>query len=271
MYATPIGTAVRLAGIVGVGIFPLLHEFGFLNRRRWLIGWVIVFTAREVWQFYLTDLTNERVNRRVAKINKEIAGNINSLARRTASTGKKPAKLTEDQSHELVASLLSRVRDYVLYQTGKSEETPLRVTIAVPQCRLGSTRPAYLQVWCYDRHYDDRNWTELELATPGEPSIRGAPQAFVTGLYDLVGDIRTVRGVNGVERRAYRTVLSVPVRSATSSGQPCAIVNIDVAEPHFFKKAAVEDQILPLIAPILSIIGMTLSLRLQGETYAFGN
>lgn len=273
-YRTPLGDVLRLLFVVSIGAFPVAHEFGYLTNRWWLVAWSVAFVSHELFVWWLNGLGSLNLTKRIARINRDIAGNIDSLARTVVHDGdKKIQRINEGKSHSICMSLLARVLDITLNEYPKVEPTDIRVTLAIPQTLQGFSRPTSLRVWCYDRPHSDSHWTEFPLPSGQEAALAGAADAFVSNETRIIQDLRTVPDVDGVEnsKRRYRSVVSVPVPSGGTSGRPCAVLNIDAAGEGFFSEDVVWERILPLSAPILSAISFVLRLRNPGATFQFGN
>lgn len=274
LYRAPIGVIFRILLVVALGLFPIVRNEQHVLGVGWLTVWCVVFAAREIGDRYLSGLGSLNLRKRIARINRDIGGNINAVARYVVPEGsqKKPGWLSEEQAHTACMSLLARVLDFTLNEYPQAERSDVRVTLAVPVTLAGSVKPVMLRVWCYDRPHDDSHWTELRLPlVKGEEPLAGAPDAFVSNEVRVVADIRTVNGTPGVENRRYRSIVSIPVTGGGPSGKPCAVVNIDAATENFFAEDAVWERILPLATPILSTISFVLRLRTPGSPYKFGN
>lgn len=274
VYSGPLGNLLRIGIVIAIGVAPVAHDFGYMHRRRWLFLWAAVYGARETLVWWLGGEARLNLTKRIARINRDLGGAIDALARRVVPPGslKKPAWLTEEQSHNACMSLLARILEFTLNEYPSVEPSDVRVTLAVPLHAPGMTQPTSLRIWCYDRPHDDSHWTEFPLpAHKGELPYAGAPDAFISNEVRIVPDIRTVLGIPGVENRRYRSIVSVPVTAGGPSGRPCAVVNIDAAAENFFSEDAVWERILPLATPILSSISLVLRLRMPGVPYTFGN
>jgi hypothetical protein len=270
-YKTQVGDVGRILLVIGLAVLPVAHEFNYLTGNLWLWMWMAAFAARELAVWYLNGLGSQNLTKRIACINRDIGGSIDSIARHVApdSNGNLES-LSEVDSHSICMSLLARVLDITLNEYPETERSDVRVTLAVPIIRDGADTPRAIRVWCYDRPHDDSRWTEMPLPVGDEAALPGAADAFTSNEVRLIGDIRTTPGVVGVLNRRYSSIVSVPVPAGGPSDTPCAVLNIDAVEPDFFAETVVWERILPLATPVLSAISFVLRLRNPGITFKFG-
>jgi hypothetical protein len=71
-----------------------------------------------------------------------------------------------------------------------------------------------------------------------------------------------------VEKRPYRSIVSIPLQAKGNEGKPIAVVSIDADEANFFDADGVLAKVRPLVSPALNTIGFVLSFK-GGEGYEF--
>lgn len=271
LYRQAVGDVFMVATTIALASIPLLHSYHVpvLDKIIWVWIWFFLFLIKTLRDLYTKGKITQVGESHVLEVHSAVAGSVESIAGKlTSSTDK---SLGEEQTKALCAGLLHRIKDYVRYALKAKDEVRLRVTLAVPWRAPSETGPLNLRVWCYDQTYEDRRWTTLALPTGSETPLPGSPSAYVTGRTQIISDVHEIVTPHSFRDRRFRSVLSVPVHMEGPGGLPIAVVNIDATVPDFFQAKRVEEVVLPLIAPAVTLLGLVLTLRRKESKYVFGN
>lgn len=265
VYHIAFGEIVVVVIGIAVGAIPLFHEYGLLAASWWLAIWLILYVIQQVHERYSRGKAREGEVRKVARIHGSVAGTIDSIAQKVMAAG--DYRIDHDETRALAVGLLHRIKDYACCVLPNAEDAGLRVTLAVP---IRDDGRECLKVWCYDQTYADRQWTKLALPSSGERPLPGSPAAFESHRLQIINDIWAIEGAHAFRGKAFRSVLSIPINSGGPSGTCIAVVNMDATIPAYFNTELVEEELYPLVAPALGLLGLVLLLRRKGVDYEFG-
>ena len=160
-----------------------------------------------------------------------------------------------------VSPCQARTLEYAYTALGQSpEDVRMRATLAVP-IRNVSGDWTHLRVWCYDRSYDDRNFTVLERGWAG------APQAFEQRAVAIIDDLRELDLPVSKDRR-FRSVISFPVSGRPDGDDPYGVISLDAQPVAFF---GVEDteRLKTYLQPAIQTIGLVLNHRQKNASFTF--
>jgi hypothetical protein len=266
MYFRPVGSILVAAIIVSVAVIPLAHEYGLLESRKWLWGWLGLFAFDYVRRTVARGRARDRENAEVTRVHGSVAGSIDSLTQKMLSSPDQ--RLSQEEGKNLAAGLLHRIKDYAGCILPKLENGGLRVTLTVP---WNDGDRDCLRVWCYDQTYPDRRWTTLPLPDRADEALPGSPAAFVSRRMQIIDDVSKIQGPHGFRGQNFRSVLSLPIFAAGLEGACLGVVNIDATKPKYFTRDLIEQKVYPLVAPSLNLLGLVLLLKREGSDYAFGS
>jgi hypothetical protein len=197
--------------------------------------------------------------RNFAEVNSAFGGSLASFSRELTEHG---GVLDEGECRYLCAGLLHRIRDYTATSLGVTNEPRLRATLAVPLFDANGAATC-MRVWCYDSTHGDRHWTKMQMDWPG------APEAFRTAEIRIIKDVNTLRPITKLPKRAFRSVVCIPIESGKDGGEPLAVVNIDANRIGYFDPEAFLTAVHPFVVPALQAIGLVLQCRKPGTAYEF--
>jgi hypothetical protein len=261
-------TGLRWVTATVVVLIPTLSQFKVIESLWWLVPFglgLVLLVPLESQRF---GAALRQLMLRIGTINGSFGGTLDTLAQRFPLDR---GPLTEEGCQMAVTSLLHRIRDYTAFALRVDSKPVLRATIAIPIFAPGKRDPSSLRVWTYDEPHLNRGYTEIPLYDDEGNQVPGAPRAYLTKDWEIIDDVRTLRVGRGfsVKDRPYRSILSMPLTVLDGIGRPLAVVNIDADKPNFFEPEVVVDKVLPLIAPVLTAIGLVLRMRQQGVPYVF--
>jgi hypothetical protein len=262
-----VGTIARWATFVVVSAIPTLQNFHVVESTWWLLPWAVALLLLFLLEHYRHGATLIRVVRGIGDINSSFGGSLDTVAHKFPAA---KGCLSEEGSQGACVGFLHRIRDFAAFAYQVGPRPHLRATLAVPIVGRGGDVQA-LRVWAYDEPHGNRGYTTIPLYDGrGEP-LGGAPAAFVSCDIQIVEDVHRMPGGHlvGATQRPYRSILSVPLSMRGPDGRPLAIVSVDADEPNFFDPETVLDRVMPLIAPVVNAIALTLRMRQPGVEYEF--
>lgn len=262
-----VGSGLRVVLGVLVVTVPAAQSFKIIEDVRWMIVFLVSVLLLIPLQHYHKGAPVTRLTRRLAEVNGTFAGSIEVLGQELTSS--KGRQLEEKQCKLLCIALLHRIRDYTALGLQVSEAPRLRATLSVPIATHPDGPIDALKVWCYDQTHPDAAYTCVPLYSSTGATSAGAPRAYLSGAMQIIFDIDEIPGKNSSKPRPYRSVVSVPLSVTGPDGKPLAVVNIDADEPGFFDARTVMTDVLPLVSPAVTAIGLALSLRKKGSAYVF--
>ena len=262
-----LGTAGRVTSFLVVSAIPTLQSFRLIESKWWIAPWSVALLLWFLLEHYRHGATLTRVMRGIGDINSSFGGSLDTIARKIPAAN---GSLTEEGSQAACVSLLHRIRDFAAFAYQVGPMPHLRATLAVPILG-GSGAIDALRVWAYDEPHGNRGFTRIPLFDNHGSPLGGAPAAFLTCDIQIVEDIHRMTGgfLIGAAQRPYRSILSIPLSMRGADGRPLAVVNIDADAANFFDPETVLDRVMPLIAPVLNAIALTLRLRQPGAVYDF--
>ncbi len=239
-----------------VAIWAGLTQFGIQNTKRYAWIWVVLYIVDRLLARLRQGTVLREYTDAFERVNSNLAGATDDLARfMRRSHGQ---RIGQDEAHALVVKLLACIRDYATAALQLGTDHMVRVSLAVP---LEPTDPATnLRVWCYDDSHRNRRWSVLEHGW------HGAPRAYETGDLVVLDDVNEERQRSGIEgaAREFKSVACIPVQADGIVGRPLGIVSIDVRERAFFTVQNLRSQLLPLVAPAVSQVGVVLTVMEEG-------
>lgn len=248
--------AAAVAGIGGVA------SFGVTTGPRWAAGYLALYAADKLFGRIRHGEALRTYTNSLEQVNGKVAGAIDTLVMQFARAP--DARLAEADAHALCVALLSRIKEHAVLAYQLGPDAPMRVTLAVPHTSALGDRVDCLRVWCYDGPHPDRRYSTLPL------DAAGAPAAFMTGRPQTIDDVNAVTGGSGSADlpRRYASVASIPVVAGGAEGKRLAVVSLDMRPASFFRAATLDQQLLPMVAPIVNLIALTLTMRRE-EPYEF--
>jgi hypothetical protein len=269
MQALGASLGVVVAAIpVFMGVVAIMPQYQLLYPERWFFAWILSYALKEGSTVYKRGKRREAEAARFDSIHSSLAASVDRIARELIASPDR--RLDIRTAETLIISVLSRIKEYAENVLAGSGAATLRVTLAVPwKDPMMGYRPS-LRVWCYDQPYTSSNWTVLPLPLPGEQPLPGSPTAFVNKTIEIIHDISLIPRPNKF-RGTYKSVLSLPVTSGGSGGEPLAVVNIDSNKKSYFVSTVVDTVVYPKIAPALNLLALIFLLIEPGAKYEFGN
>lgn len=227
-------------------------------------AWIILWATHHTLVAFRNRAETDNFVSGIENLNGSFAGCIEDIAFKIS----KGNKLSEQECKRSCISLLHRIRDALDVITESTSDVSIRATLAVPFMNEDESLK-YLRVWCYDEPHADRQWSILK------PDWPGAPKAFETNKIQAVKDLQTsdllkeADGISVTDRR-FRSVVSIPVARSRSTGKPIAVVNLDATEPDYFNIENFLQQVIPVVLPIVHMIGLAILAKDASDSYSFG-
>ena len=248
--------------------YPIAVASDFVTQT-WLLVvgfliWVVIWAFHYSLGAYRNAATANNFASGIEDVNSSFAGCIEDIAYVLSGGG----TLTEEQCKQKCVALLHRIKDALDVITETAPGVTVRATLAVPSFKDDRSLE-HLRVWCYDETYANRRWSILE------PDWPGAPKAFQTNKVQAVEDLPNSDMVMGssntdIVERQFRSVVSVPVARSRSTGKPIAVVNLDATEPDYFDIESFIQQVIPVVLPIVHMIGLAILAKDSSDSYSFG-
>lgn len=256
-----LSVGMTLSRLVRVALvaYPPALVLGFLPGAKWLVAWLLAFVLHELYAHWLRGAFVERSRNKLQEVNLKLASYLDSFSAKYRQSDDN--RFSEAESRSLAVILLQRIHEYAKIAS-EIHDCGSRTTLAVP-VNDGSA----LRVWCYDDTYDDRRWTELPMLTGGL-NTPGAPSAFLTGKYQIIGDMHKL-DIIGAKDRTYRTVVSIPLKAGGANGKCVGVLNIDATLPNIFTEEDVEQRLIPLLRVSQNLVTLVLLMRRPNAKYAF--
>jgi hypothetical protein len=262
LHAWHVARPLRWVSGAAIFLIPIGADFEGIDDFRWVWGVATAGLVYSVLRAYEGGAPFTRFMLRVGRINGSFAGSLDAFGQKLQSG--KQFRINDSQCEHLCAALLHRIKDFTALAYGVGDTPRLRATLAVP---VGNPVDA-LRIWCYDETHQDRGHTRLPLEVNGVLAP-GAPAAYYSGQLQVISDVGEVPGPATARALPYRSILSIPVAAVGPDGRPLAVVNIDADVENFFEIQDVVIRVMPLVSPVVNMIGLVLLSRRQGAPYVF--
>lgn len=244
-----------------IGGYPVAVASDFVTHTGYLIAgfvlWLATWTSHYGIGTYRNAATARKFAAGIEDVNSSFAGCIEDIAEGISGGG----ALSEEQCKQKCIALLHRIKDALDVITKTPPGVTVRATLAVPFLNHDGSL-LYLRIWCYDETYPDRRWSRLN------PEWPGAPKAFRTDKIEAIDDFEKL-DIPGSNGRRYKSAVSIPVARSRSTGKPIAVVNLDATEPDYFDIENFIRQVIPVVLPIVHMIGLAILAKDPYEPYSF--